>query len=238
MVRDNRLFYLSGLFSVSLFLLFLAMFFYMLFNASKINSFALNKDNYISISLDMTKTASKQHKKSITSSKVVSQIPEPSKNVDVNDLFSDVWTKKIKPTKRKPKNSKRIQEILKKTSTSKENNTQQYKEKTDDNENVKSNKVANPSSTANEVNEYLAKIQALVYKYFIVPQNSEGYSVKALIELNALGKVLDFRVLTYSDNEALNREVDQIRERLLNVVFPINKQNRSTKTIVILTSKE
>ena len=238
MARDNRLFYLSGFLAVSLFSLFLAMFFYMLFSSSKINSFALNKDNYISISLDMTPTNSKLHKKSTTASKVASQMPQISKNVDVNDLFSDVWTKKITPTKAKPKNSKRIQEIQKKISTSKENNTQQYTEKTNDNENIKSNEEANPSSTANEVNEYLAKIQALVYKYFNVPPNSEGHSVKALIELNALGKVLDFRVLTYSDNEALNREVDQIKERLVSVVFPINKQNKSTKTIVILTSKE
>jgi len=238
MARDNRFFYLSGLISVSLFLLFLSMFMYMLFSSSKINSFALNKDNYISISLDMTPTNSKLHKKSTTVNKVASQVPKINKNVDVNDLFSDVWTKKITPTKTKLKNSKRIQEIRKKINTSKENNTKQYTEKTNDNENIKSNEEENPSSTANEVNEYLAKIQALVYKYFNVPPNSEGYSVKALIELNALGKVLDFRVLTYSDNEALNREVDRIKERLLSVVFPINKQNKSTKTIVILTSKE
>ena len=238
MARNNRLFLVSGLLAVSLFALFLVMFFYMLFSSSKINSFALNKDNYISVSLDMTQTKSKQHKKSTTSSKVASQVPKITENIDVNDLFSDVWTKKIRPTKIKSKNSKRIQEILKKISTSKENSTQQYTKKTNDNENIKSNEEANPSSTANEVNEYLAKIQALVYKYFNVPPNSEGNSVKALIELNALGKVLDFRVLTYSDNEALNREVDQIKERLVSVVFPINKQNKSTKTIVILTSKE
>jgi protein TonB len=238
MARDNKLFYLSGFLAISLFLLFIAMFFYMLFSSSKISSFALKKDNYISISLNMIQTKSKQHKKSTKASKVASQIPKISKNVDINNLFSDVWTKKIRPTKRKPKNSKRIQEILKKISTSKENSTQQHIQKTNENENIKSNEATNPSATANEVNEYLAKIQALVYKYFIVPPNSEGHSVKALIELNALGKVLDFRVLNYSDNEALNREVDQIKERLINVVFPINKQNRATKTVVILTSKE
>ncbi|MFK5938057.1 MAG: TonB C-terminal domain-containing protein [Sulfurimonas sp.] len=238
MARNNRLFYLSGLIAVSLFSLFLVMFFYMLFSSSKINSFALKKDNYISISLDVSKTNSKHQKRSIAPNKVASQAPKMSKNVDINDLFSDVWTKKIIPTKEKPKNSKRIQEIRKKISTSKENNRQQYKEKTNNSENIKSNEESSPSSTANEVNEYLAKIQALVYKYFNVPANSEGHSVKALIELNALGKVLDFRVLTYSDNEALNEEVDKIKERLVSVVFPINKQNKSTRTIVILTSKE
>ena len=186
----------------------------------------------------MTQTKSKHHKKTKAPSKVASEAPQISKNVDINDLFSDVWTKKITPRKTKPKNSKRIQEIRKKISMSKENALQQYTDKKSDDENVKSNEAENSSASANEVNEYLAKIQALVYKYFNVPANSQGHSVKALIELNALGKMLDFRVLTYSDNEALNREADQIKARLVNVVFPINKENKSTKTIVILTSKE
>jgi len=238
MDRDSRLFYLSGFISISLFSLFLFSFIYMLFSSSKINSFALKKDNYISISLSTTKTSSKHPKRNKVSSKVASKTPKVSKNVDINNLFSDVWTKKISHTKTKPKNSTHIKEILKKISTAKENNQKQNIEKIDNNEKSDSNEKENSASSANEVNEYLAKIQALVYKYFIVPPNSQGHSVKALIELNALGKVLDFRVLTYSDNEALNREVDKIKERLVNVVFPINKQNRSTKTIVILTSKE
>lgn len=238
MLRDNKIFYLSGFISLSLFSLFVAMFFYMLFSSSKISSFALNKDSYISISLDALPTKSKRHKKTVAPNKVASQTPQVSKNVNVNDLFSDVWTKKIVPIKKKPKNSKRLQEIRKKISTSKENRVQAYKETTDSSENMKSNEASDPSSSANEVNEYLAKIQAIVYKYFNVPANSEGYSVKAVIELNALGKMLDFRVLTYSDNEALNREVDKIKSRLVNVVFPINKQHRSTETIVILKSKE
>ena len=238
MARDNRLFYLSGFIAISLFSLFLFSFMYMLFGSSKINSFALKKDNYISISLNMIQTNSKHHKRSKVSSKVATHTPKVSKNVDINNLFSDVWTKKISHTKTKPKNSTHMQEILKKISTAKENNQKQNIEKTDNNENSDSNEKDNSASTASEVNEYLAKIQALVYKYFIVPPNSQGHSVKAVIQLNALGKVLDFRVLEYSDNEALNREVDKIKDRLVNVVFPINKQNRSTKTIVILTSKE
>ncbi len=186
----------------------------------------------------MTQTTSKHKKRSKVSSKVATKTPKVSKNVDINNLFSDVWTKKISHTKTKPKNSTHMQEILKKISTAKENNQKQNIEKTDSIEKSNSNEKENAVSSANEVNEYLAKIQALVYKYFIVPPNSQGHSVKALIKLNALGKVLDFRVLTYSDNQALNEEVDKIKDRLVNVVFPINKQNKTTKTIVILTSKE
>ena len=94
------------------------------------------------------------------------------------------------------------------------------------------------ASTSPDVNEYLAKIQAIVYQYFHVPSNSQGNSVKTVIELNSLGKVIDFRVLTYSANESLNSEVDRIGERLKYVVFPKNPQNKSSRTIIILVSKE
>jgi len=70
MARDNRLFYLSGLLSLSLFSFFTALFFYMLFSSSKINSYALKKDNYISISLEMTQTKPNHPKKPKAPSKV------------------------------------------------------------------------------------------------------------------------------------------------------------------------
>jgi protein TonB len=111
-------------------------------------------------------------------------------------------------------------------------------EKVDNLDNVKTNSKNKNSSTADQVNGYLAKIQAIVYQYFQVPSNSQGNSVKTVIELNSLGKVIDFRVLTYSANESLNSEVDRIRERLKYVVFPKNPQNKSSRTIIILVSKE
>jgi len=213
----------------------------MLLSSTKIKSFALNKDNYISISLNTHKTHKKPQKKSAVSAPV--EIPVEiavtpvNENIDVNNLFSDVWTKKIIKKKIKPKNSRLIHELQKKIPISKKNRRKSLS-KIDSDENVKSNEESASGSTASEVNEYLAKIQALVYKYFNVPPNSEGHSVKAVIFLNSLGKMIDFRVLNYSSNDALNKEVDKIKERLRNVVFPINKKNKSTKTIVILTSKE
>ena len=210
----------------------------MAFSSSKINSFALTKDNYISISLETPKPNAKASLKSSKAPPAISKVEEIQKNVDVNDLFSDVWTKKITPTKPKEINSKRMQEIQNKIATSKENTPKTFNEENSDMPNNQADNDDKSASTANEVNEYLAKIQALVYKYFNVPPNSEGNSVKAVIHLNSFGKVIDFRVLTYSSNEALNLEVDKIKDRLLNVVFPINKENKSTRTIVILTSKE
>ena len=238
MPKNNTFFYISGFISLSFFALFAFLFLYMMFSPSKTNTFALKKDNYISISLEAPKPKKESSKKSSSPIPAVSEVEKIEENIDVNDLFSDVWTKKIAPTKPKEINSKRIREILNKIATSKNNAPKTSSKINNDTQNDRANEDSNTASTASEVNEYLAKIQALVYKYFNVPPNSEGNSVKALIHLNSLGKVIDFRVLTYSNNEALNLEVDKIKGRLLNVVFPINKENQSTQTIVILTSKE
>ena len=94
------------------------------------------------------------------------------------------------------------------------------------------------TSTATEVNEYLAKIQALVYEHFYPPQNSQGNSVEAIIELSPIGKVYDFRILRYSANSELNSECDNIKDRLMNIVFPENPDNSSGTYTITLTSKE
>jgi len=238
MARNNKLFYISGLISLALFTFFLSIFIYSLINSSAINQFALKKDNYISISMDIVPKEQKSAKKSVQATPVESSVSEIPQDVDVNDLFSDVWTKKIQKKKVQPKDSKRIQELQKKIKTTELNSVNSLTEKLNDLESEKSNEDNSPSSTANEVNEYLAKIQALVYKYFNVPPNSEGHSVMAYIELSSIGKVMDFRILTYSANEALNSEVDKIKNRLQSVVFPINPQNKQFGTKVILKSKE
>ena len=229
MADNNKYFFISGFISLALFSFFLLLFFMMLFSSIKIKSYALNKNNFVSISLDNIKTKELVRKETASSLVQPTQEPVdiPSENIDVNDLFSDVWTKKIIKKKEKPKDLKRIAQLQQQVPLSQKNVAE-----------IKEEKQVPSSSNAEEVNEYLAKIQAIVYEHFNVPANSEGNSVKALIELNSIGKVIDFRILTYSSNDALNKEADKIKKRLLNVVFPINKQNKSTKTIVILTSKE
>jgi len=207
-------------------------------NSSQIDSYALKKDNFISISMDIQPKKSKSAKKNLQPTPVESAVSEIPQDVDVNDLFSDVWTKKIKKKKIQPKDSKRIIDIQKKIKTTEANSVESISQKVNDLDNANTTDENSPASTANEVNEYLAKIQALVYRHFNVPPNSEGHSVMAYIELNSIGKVMDFRILTYSANDALNAEVDKIKDRLKSVVFPINPQNRSFSTKVILKSKE
>jgi len=208
----------------------------MLFSSQEKKSYALTKKNYVSVSIINPKKISK-FSSSVSASQSTSK--SVSKDIDVNDLFSDVWTQKIahKP-KTKKVNSKRIQDIAKKIKVSDTNDVNSLSEKIKKIDESKDNQDKKSVSAASEVNEYLAKIQSIVYQYFNVPPNTEGYSVKTIIELDSLGRLIDFRVLNYSANVALNDEVDKIKDRLKNVVFPKNPHNSSSKTIVVLISKE
>jgi len=238
MDNKNQYFYISGFISLSLFFGVFYLFIFTLFSTKEIKSFALNKDTYISISLDspvFKKTKSEKKSENIP---LQNTSETPGQNLDVNDLFSDVWTKKIVKKDHKPVDSKRLLEIQKKIKKAQVNEVKSVSQKINHTNDFESTKDSQSMSTANEVNEYLAKIQAIVYQYFNVPANSQGYSVKTIIELNALGKLLDFRILTYSQNSSLNEEADKIKERLRNVVFPINPENKTSKTVVILISKE
>ena len=218
------------------------MFIVMLFQVKDIKTYGFKKENYISVSITTVPTKTRVAKKSsstIAAAPVATKQKSVTKNIDVNNLFSDVWTQKITHKVKKRKiNSKRISEIQKQIKLQKTLPIKSLDKSLDVQENSESNKQETAASSANEVNEYLAKIQAIVYQHFHVPPNTEGNSVKTVIELDPFGKVLDFRVLNYSASEALNSEVDRIKDRLKNVVFPINPQGKTSKTIVVLISKE
>jgi len=209
----------------------------MLFLDKESKIYALKKDKYISVSIVMPKNMkASSHKKSISISSV-SKTVSKNQDIDINDLFSDVWTQKITPKKKKA-NSNRIQDIAKKIKTVKSNRVNSLTKKIENSKIDNDTKESNEASSGTEVNEYLAKIQAIVYQHFHVPSNSEGNSVETLIELDPLGKMTDFRVLRYSSNKALNEEADRIKDRLKNVIFPKNPQNKSSKHKVVLISKE
>ncbi|MDD2448306.1 MAG: TonB C-terminal domain-containing protein [Sulfurimonas sp.] len=238
MDSNNTYFYTSGLISISLFSFFFFLIIQTLFSNSKIDAYALKKDNYISISLEMPKV---QKSTKATPQKQEEQVtPVESKEINIDELFSDVWTKdvkKIKPKEKKVEN-KRLQEIAKKSKVIDQNITSKSSQKVLANDMVKNSEDSKKDSSADAVNEYFAKIQALVYQNFFPPSNSEGYSVKAVIELNSIGKVMDFRILTYSANGALNEECDKIKDRLLGVLFPMNPQNKSGNYTIVLKAKE
>ena len=236
MVRSNYYFYISGLISFTIFFIFVSMFIYMLMSSAKIKSYALKKDNFISISLDTvipqtTKNLKVQEKKELVSK-------EFDSDLSIDDLFSDVTTKTIKNKQSKKIDDKRFQEITKRLKKSKLNKVDSMNEKINSiqDSNIKSETRQN--STADEVNEYLAKIQAIIYKNFNPPQNTQGKSAKVVIELSAIGKMIDFRILSPSDNEDFNKELSKIKNRLEIVLFPSNPNNEKFRLITIITSKE
>jgi protein TonB len=238
MGNNNSYFYISGFISISLFTFFASLIIFMLFTKSNTDIFALKKDNYISISLEMPELQ-KSSKKSVTTPVVENNAIEPN-DVNIDDLFSDVWTKSIKKQKKIEKKvaNKRFLEIGMKSKKIDISNVNPVSEKLTDNNRVDKSDDSQKLSTANAVNEYLAKIQALVYQNFVPPQNSQGHSVKAVIELSTIGKVMDFRILTYSANSSLNDECDKIKDRLIGVLFPANPQNKPGSYIVMIPSKE
>jgi len=242
MVKNNYYFYISGFISLSFFLLVLASFSYMMFSSPpKINSYALNKKEYISVSINTVpakvkkKTLKKVIKEDITT-------PETKENVNIDDLFSDVTTKTIKHKKAKVKkiDSKRYNEIAKKVKTSSKNNVKSLSDKVKsmDADLESNNSMESSESSADEVNEYLAKIQATIYNHFYPPQNTQGKSAQIVIELSSIGKMIDFRVLKSSDNMEFNEELSKIKKRLKNIVFPKNPNNENFRLITIITSKE
>lgn len=241
MNKKRYYFYVSGFISLSLFLLFLFLSLYMLVAVEKDNTFAIKKDKFISISIEVPKILTRSTKKAEIKEKIQeTATPVKSKDINIDNLFSDVWTKDIKKTKKVEKkvNNKRFQDIQKKISKSSENKIESISKKIITTDAPKISDETTKTSTAHEVNEYLAKIQALVYEHFYPPQNSEGNSVRAIIELNSIGKVYDFRILTYSSNSELNSECDKIKDRLINIMFPKNPKNSSGTYTITLTSKE
>ena len=213
----------------------------MLVSIDRDKNFAIKKDNYISVSIVTPKVVSSGAKKSVQKKiKQENVTPPKTKEINIDNLFSDVWTKSIKTTEKKVKktSNRRLQEIQKKITKSDKNIVESISQKVKHTNAPKVNDKSSKTSTATEVNEYLAKIQALVYEHFYPPQNSQGNSVKAVIELSAIGKVYDFRILRYSSNTELNSESDKIKDRLTSVVFPKNPDNSSGTYIIILTSKE
>jgi protein TonB len=206
-----------------------------------VNEYALEKKDYISISVKIQEI----HEESTKNIPIITNsnpVVTPTKQQDVNldNLFSDIWTKSISKKKKEPKknNKRRLQAIAKKVEKTKEKKIEPILKKYKNINNKSDKKKLSKSSSAKEVNEYFAKIQAIVYKHFYPPQNSQGNTVKAVIILGALGKVLNFKILQYSSSIYLNEECDNIKQRLSGIVFPINPKNKSGNYIILLTSKE
>jgi hypothetical protein len=242
---DTRYFLIGGIAAFLIVFLFLFGFFLLMFVTKKPKTYGLKKDTYVSVSLQtlpqvqkkqapQKQAPKKQVKTKTKKKKLRKKIDAISENVDVDSLFNNVWTKKITPKKKvtnKP-DIKRIQAIEK--SLESVESALNTTTKTSKHKNASKKKDIKASSTGEEVNKYLAKIHAIVYDHFYPPPNTEGYVVRAVIELSPFGKVVDFRILNYSGNEALDKEVDAISKRIRHVVFPQDPDGKSERIVIIL----
>ncbi|RUM64546.1 MAG: hypothetical protein DSZ03_04095 [Sulfurimonas sp.] len=256
MVNNSKYFYLSGLLSLSLFALFLVLFITIVLQQEKLKQFALKKDNYISVSINLDalsqktfkKEPKKEQKKPQPKKEIKKEIPKvenkpvpvpkpaPPKPVpNLSDLFATVEAAKVVPKKEaEPDIDKKLLAKLAKPT--------EKKEVTQDNTAssiIKKIEITSESaSTSPDVNEYLAKIQAIIYEQFFPPMNSAGESAVISIRLDQFGKLVVYRVLRYSGDDLFNAEVDRLERRLKRLTFVKHPEGKTERIKIILTSQE
>lgn len=256
--QDNRYFILSGFISFMTFFIAAALFAMVIFHQSNVQTFALQKDNYISVSINMdtitpTKNDAKPDPKPKPIEKPILEVKsEPVTDIettpetvetDVSTLFDDVWTQSAdtKVLKKEKKiDAKRLAAIEKRIKTKSTTKSQKASETLKQLELVKpSIEMAGSSkSTAPVVNEYLAKIHAQVKSLFYPPASTEGESAKVRITLDAYGSLIRYRVLVHSGSTLFNEEVKRLEQRLKQVKFPENPDHKSVTLNIILTVED
>ena len=256
--QDSRYFFISGFISLLTFLITLFLFAIVIFHKNSVETFALQKDNYISVSINMdtvtpTKNDAKPDPKPTPIEKpmpevepeVVTEIETTPDTVetDVSTLFDDVWTQSAdtKVVKKEKKiDAKRLAAIEKRIKTKSSTKSQKASDTLKQFELVKpSIEMAGSSkSTAPVVNEYLAKIHAQVKSMFYPPASTEGESAKVRIELDAYGSLVRYRILVASGSDMFNEEVKRLEQRLKQVKFPENPDHKSVTLNIILTVED
>ena len=257
--NEERYFYVSGLISITLFITVVFLFGFVIFHKSTIDTFAMQEDNYISVSLNMdvvvpTKNDAKPDPKPTPEPETIPE-PEPEPaveeiestpepvNTDVSSLFDDVWTQSAdtKVEKKEEKvDTKRLAAIEKRIKTKETKKTQKASDKIKTLELVKPSieVVGASASTAPEVNKYLAKIHAQIKSKFYPPASTEGNSAKVRVKVDANGNVTSYRVIVYSGSSIFNEEVDRLNSRLKRMTFPKNPDGKSISLEIILTVED
>lgn len=243
----QRYFFQSGIITFLLFGLILSFFISDVLHSSKPDSFAMSKSDVISVSLEDT---AKPVSKMISTSETVVQ--QPLKKVEsvspestpveeivpaIDDLFATVKSSKSKP---KPMDdTKRVSELnaLEEKILTTKRETKLF-DKVKTLELAKSGVKMVSSSTGPAVNEYNAKIQGIIYNNFHPANGTEGFAARVRITLSPDGKLLAYRVISYSGNAVFNAEVDWLKERLRQVGLPQHPQGEEAVFEIILTAKE
>ncbi len=242
----KRLFFVSGLLSISIYLLiFLFMFWYLYNKNEELKKYAIqSKSVEVSLVEPPKQKRSQKISKSSKKSKVERKKTEkPVKKegsssaksgVDIEKLFSSVKTprksgstspkKSSSPSRLKGegfKNRKSAAEILKSM-------------------NIKDigRELANRSIRAveGESDPYLSKIYEILYKYWLPSQESAGNRAKVKIKIGPEGD-FDYTVLLFSGSETFNKELVEYLEYLKTKKFPPPKEG-SKDIVVYFEAKE
>ena len=244
--QQERYFFLSGIISISFFAVLVFLAGYTLLVPSQIDSYAMTQSEIVNISIAIAEPTEEKEAVVQESSEVSEATPEREAEMtqeepvpEISDLFSQV--KVDKTPKKREEEHKRRDEL-----NNLEKELLQTKEHSSFLEKVNKVELAKPSvkmvpqggSTGPLVNEYHAKIQGLVYTYFRPPSDTAGQSARVRIVISPNGKLLGYRVLSYSGSSAFNTEVDWLKDRLNGVRFPEHPEGKEAVLEFILMAKE
>ncbi|MFA6187952.1 MAG: TonB C-terminal domain-containing protein [Sulfuricurvum sp.] len=244
----QRFFLQSGLITFFILGLILSFFLSGVLKTSQPEAFALTKSDVISISLDeaispVSEVIASPHDVQPPSSSKPVEKNTLEKSVEketvpeINDLFSTVKITKNK--QKKVDNSKQLSELNaleEKVLTTSRDSKLFDKVKTF--ELAKSGVKMVATSSGPAVNEYNAKIQGIIYSNFHPAAGTEGFAARVKIVLSPDGRLLSYRVISYSGNAVFNAEVDWLKERLRQVGLPSHPQGQEAVFEIILTAKE
>jgi membrane protein involved in colicin uptake len=250
---SDRYFILGGIFSIGFFLSLVVLLFFSASLRSKLPIlYSMNKSTVISVSLSSEPI--KETVQSVESSpsdepveeKPAKEVAEPkpskippleSKPQEVSDLFADVKIPVAsKQTKNKPRDTKELDELVKKVTSSKRQADVFDKVKSLDL--AKAGVKVTAASSGPNVDVYNATIQGVVYSNFHPQAGTQGFSAKIRIRLGSDGTLLAYKVLNYSGNSLFNSEVDLLKERLKQVPLPKNPNGEEAVFDILLTAKE
>ncbi len=200
-----------------------------------VKNYALKKDKYVKVSIDLTQNKPEKKQKKQVKKKQIDIVKKEkkrekpiAKKADFSSLFSNVKAQKIVHKKIKQKEQKvdtaQIKQMQKRIQTTKKRDSNANKaiesleiSKSSDNKNSKT------ISTANEIDKIMAKITQIIYSRFIVDSTMLGNIVTIRIKIDASGKLILYRILQTSSSESLNSEAIKLEKRLLHVTFPVTK---------------
>jgi len=241
--RTDNYFFLSGFIAVGLFILFVSFFLYASLNVKKIINYSLNK-NALSVTIytdpatkkRAIKKVEKKEKQSPIKIKdeIKSALKKESAPSSLSSLFDTVSVKKPTKSKREAKKIEISKEFRK--SLQKRTKSEKKKEPTksakkiaqklkDDSAKLIIKQVNASPSSKGRYNEYYAKIQALIYKHWHPSPEAAGSTAKIRLSLLSSGQVEDIKVLSYSDNELFNVELEEFIARLKELIFPIGSKD-------------